>query len=113
MKEVGVTPEDVERFKNDPVAKKKMTRSYMLMALGSLIMVFVLAHSLVFASTYLSVSGIPAGLDAGFWNWLGFVVPATMGGVLWENKSWKWFSIVAGYYLVALLLAGCILALWV
>lgn len=113
LKEVGITPEDMERFKNDPEAKKKMNKSYALMALSSLVMVFVLAHALVFASSYMHLSGILAGLEAGFWNWIGFIVPATLGGVLWENKSWKWFGIVAGYYLVALIVAGCILALWV
>ena len=76
-------------------------------------MAFVLSHALVFASTYLNTSGISAGLQTGFWNWLGFVVPVTVGSVLWDGKPWKLWFINAGYYLVMLLIMGVILALWV
>jgi hypothetical protein len=92
--------------------KQGMGKSYALMALGALIMSFVLSHSLIFAATYLSVSGIPAGLETGFWNWIGFVAPVLVGGVLWEGKKWMWYVINAGYYLVLLCLMGIILALW-
>jgi hypothetical protein len=32
--------------------------------------------------------------------------------VLWEGKPFKYWLIVAGYWLVALILSGAILALW-
>lgn len=38
---------------------------------------------LVFAGAYLKVEGASAGSMVGFWNWLGFVVPLTLGSVLW------------------------------
>jgi len=113
MKEVGVSPEDVEKFKQDPAAKNKMMKSYLLMALGSIVMVFVMAHEVVFLSSYLHLGGAVAGVKTGFLNWLGFTAPVLMGAVLWENKSWKWWGITAGYYLVAYCIAGTILALWV
>lgn len=81
-------------------------------AILTLAMSYVLAHALVFASTYMNVSGIPAGLQVGFWNWLGFIVPVTAGVFLWEGKPWTLWAFNAGYYLVALLLMGAILALW-
>lgn len=112
MKEVGVTPEEVEKFKNDPAAKKKMMKSYLFMALGSVVMVFMLSCSIVFVSSYLHLSGMTAGAKTAVISWLGFVLPVSMGGVLWENKTWKWWGITAGYYLVALLVAGCILSVW-
>ncbi len=94
----------------DSAKKKGMGKSYGLMALGSLVMAYVLAHSLVFAASYLKVNGIPAGLMAGFWSWLGFVAPVTLGTVLWDGKPWKLWILNNAYYLVALLLMGSILA---
>ena len=58
------------------------------------------------------MSDLNAGLQGGFWNWLGFVMPVTLGIVLWEGKSWKLFGINAGYYLVSLPIMGVILAMW-
>lgn len=91
---------------------KGMGQSYALMALSALVLSFVMAHTLVFASAYLNESGISAGLQTGFWNWLGFVVPVSLGTVLWEGKSWKLWMLNAGYYLVGLLLIGVLLSLW-
>ena len=85
---------------------------YFLAGLGSLLLSFVLAHALVFASAYLKASGVSAGLMAGFWNWLGFIVPLTLGSVLWEGKSWKLWTLNNAYYLVQLSIFGIILALW-
>lgn len=48
----------------------------------------------------------------GFWNWLGFVAPVTLGGVLWEGKPWKLWGLNNGYQLLSLLVMGVILALW-
>ena len=93
--------------------KGNMAKSYGIMALGALVMSFVLSHSLVFASAYLHESGVWAGLQTGFWNWLGFIVPVSFGGVLWEGKPWTLWMINAGYYLVGLLLIGVLLAVWV
>ena len=99
--------------KIDSMRQKGMNMTYVLQAVGALVMAYVLAHALIFASTYLNVSGPMAGITAGFWNWLGFVVPTSMGAVLWEGKSWKFWFITAGYYLVSLCLMGVILAVWV
>ena len=90
-----------------------MWKSYAMMALGSLVMSFVLAHALVFAGTYLNVSDVSAGLQAAFWNWLGFIVPVTLGTVLWEGKPWTLWVLNAGYYLVGLLAIGVLLSVWV
>lgn len=107
MKEMGFTKEYMEAAK-----KKGMGKSYAIMFVGSLVMSFVLHHALVFASTYLLASGVSAGLMAGFWNWIGFVAPVTLGSVLWESKSWKLWFLNNGYYLVTLCAMGVTLALW-
>ena len=103
----GFTQEQMNAAK-----QKGMTKQYALMFVGSLVMAYVLAHALVFASAYLKVNGVSAGLMAGFWNWLGFVAPVTLGAVLWEGKSPKLWVLNNGYYVVTLLLMGVILALW-
>lgn len=107
VKEMGWTDEAMAAAK-----AKGMAKQYVLMMLGSLIMAFVLAHNVVFGSEYLQMGGISAGLQAGFWNWLGFIVPVTLSSVLWEGKSWKLWFLNIGYYLVALLAMGSILAMW-
>ncbi|MSR85497.1 DUF1761 domain-containing protein [Candidatus Uhrbacteria bacterium] len=107
MSLMGMTPEKMEASK-----KKGMTQSYILMFIGSLVMAYVLAHSVVFGSSYLHMTGAWAGVMAGFWSWLGFIAPVTLGSVLWENKSWNLWILNNGHYLVSLLVMGAILGAW-
>lgn len=104
--------EAMAKMKSDPSAKSKMMRSYSIVAITSLVMAFVLSHAIIFASAYLQVTGSSAALQTAIWNWLGFVVPVSLGGVLWEGKSWKWWWITAGYYLVSLFLMSLVLTYW-
>ncbi|MCI0533583.1 DUF1761 domain-containing protein [bacterium] len=101
---------------NSPEEKKAMQKkaipSYIASFIGAIIMAYVLSHSLTFASAYLNSEGVSAGLMAGFWNWLGFVAPITIGIVFWDNKPWKLWFINAGYWLVILLVMGAILGAW-
>lgn len=92
--------------------QKKARPAYAASFVGALVMAYVLSHVLVFATTYMQVSGWMAGLSSGFWMWLGFVAPVTVGSVLWDGKPWKLWFINAGYYLVALLVMGAIIAAW-
>lgn len=102
-----MTPEQLKE------KQKKAGPMYAISFVGSLVMAYVLAHSLAFAQAYLGTSGFSSGLEAGFWSWLGFVAPVTIGSVLWEGKPMKLWYINASYYLVLLLVMGVILALWV
>lgn len=101
----GIPPEALA----EGTSKKGMLRSYPVMILGALVMAYVLFHVLVFAMAYTKTSGWTAGVSSGFWMWLGFVAPVTMGSVLWERKSWTLWFINAGYYLVSLVLMGALL----
>lgn len=103
----GMTGEKMKAAK-----AKGMGKSYGLMFVGSLVMAYVLAHSLVFASTYLDASGASAGVMTGFWNWLGFVAPVTLGTVLWDGKPWKLWVLNNAHYLISLVVMGVILAMW-
>lgn len=101
-------------FSNADMRAMKMTPLQAMVggAIGALVMAYVLAHSLVFASAYTATVGIAAGLMTGFWNWLGFAVPITIGIVLWEDRPWRLWLLNSGYWLVSLLAMGVILALW-
>ena len=103
---------NLDKKKMEEAKKKGMGKTYALAFVGALVMAYVLAHAIVFASAYLDVDGISAGLMAGFWNWLGFIVPVMLGMVLWDNKPWKLYFLNVGYYLVSLLVMGVILAVW-
>ena len=92
--------------------KESQAMNYALTALGSLLLSFVLSHNLIFASAFLGSSGIPAGLMTGFWNWIGFVAPVTLGSVLWDGKPWMLWIINNAYWLAMMLLMGVVLALW-
>lgn len=105
----GITPPQAGAEK----PKEGMGKRYALAFVGSLIMAYVLAHSLVFADEYLKVSDVSGGLMAGFWSWLGFIAPVTLGTVLWDGKPWKLWILNNAYYLIQLLIFGVILALWI
>ena len=92
---------------------KGMGKSYAIMFIGSLLMAYILSHALVFAMNYLGTEGISAGLQTGFWNWLGFIAPVTLGSVLWDGKPWKLWVLNNAYNLLSLLVMGVILALWI
>ena len=92
--------------------KKSMGMTYGLMFVGSLVMAWVLAHAMVFSGMFMKTDGLSTGLMTGFFNWLGFVVPTSLGTVLWDGKSWKLWKINAGYYLLSLLGMGLILGMW-
>lgn len=96
----------------DAQKKKGMGPNYLIMIVSTLVMSYVLAHALVFASVYLKVVGVQAGLMAGFWNWLGFIAPVTLGSVLWEGKSWKLWGLNNAYQLLSLVVMGVVLAHW-
>lgn len=106
---MGWDPNDKARME---AMKKEANKSYIFAFIGSLVMAYILAHALVFAQSYLKTEGVSAGLQTGFWNWLGFIAPVTLGSVLWEGKSWKLWSFNNAYHLIQLLIFGVILAVW-
>ena len=105
---MGWTPEQVAEG-----IKKGMGKQYALMALGALIMAFVMSHAIVFAGAYMNATGISAGIQTALWSWLGFVVPVLLGATLWEGRKWGLFVLTSGYYLATLLAMGLILGMWV
>ena len=101
-----------DKKKLQEMKKKGMGKPYVLTFLTSLIMSFVLAHSIIFASAYLHVSGIAAGIIVGFFTWIGFFATTQLGMVLWEGKPVKLYLIKTLNELVTLAVMGAILAVW-
>jgi len=104
MKEIGRTMADMENWKKH----HSLAGAYLQGFLISLVMTYVLAYVLGFTSAVLPVD---AARDA-FWIWLGFVAPVTASAVTWEGKSWKWWAIVNGQNLIALIVSALVLVLW-
>lgn len=107
MQMMGIDPNNQALMEQ---MKKGAQKSYGLMFLGSLVMAYIFAHFLVYASDYTNTVGVSAGLSVGFWAWLGFIAPVTLGSILWEGKSWKLWILNNGYNLLQLLVFGLILS---
>jgi Protein of unknown function (DUF1761) len=91
---------------------KPTAQAIILGFVGAFFMSYILDHAIIFASAYMKAEGIGAGLMCGFWNWLGFIAPVTIGVVIYEKKSWKLWVLNNAYCLVSLLVMGMILSVW-
>ena len=105
-KEMGFTMDDMNKMMLSPGV------AYGLMAVGALIMAYVLAVTLSISSVAFGGLELAMALQGGFWLWLGFVATTQLGVVLWEGKSWKLFLINTSYSLVSVLVMSAIIASW-
>jgi uncharacterized protein YacL len=105
MKEMRITQQNIDKAK-----KQGMMKQYIGMFIGAIISAYVLANIIFFVG---AMGNLTAGAITGFWIWLGFIATVLLGGVLFENKTTKWYMIVAGYQLVNFLIIGAIIAMWV
>ena len=95
------------------VSEMKVTAVSVVVALvGALLTSYILAHAIIFASAYLKTSGVGAGLTTGFFNWIAFIAPVTIGVVVYEKKPWTLWILNNAYWLASLLVMGVILSLW-
>ncbi len=91
---------------------KKMGPVMGVAFLTTLLAAYCLAYTVMSGMSFYHVAGVSAGLQAGFWTWLGFIVTTQLNGVLWEKKPFKIYLINISYYLVSFLVMGSILAVW-
>jgi hypothetical protein len=104
----GWTAEDRERMK-----KMNMNGLYVQQFVASIIMAFVLYF--VVLNMIVNRNGednVLSGVYAGFWMWVGFILPVKWGDSLWNGKQLKYVSIEMGYWLVNLIVMGIILSVW-
>jgi Protein of unknown function (DUF1761) len=83
-----------------------------LVFIGSLVLSFILYHSIVFGNAYFKMSGIAGGLMGGFFGWIGYIAPVTLSTKLYEKKPWGLWLLDNAFWLVSLLIMGVILSLW-
>jgi hypothetical protein len=76
--------------------------------IGGLILAFVLAHVVLWSGS----STFACGTLIGFICWLGFVAAPLLSETMYEQRPFKLFFINTGYWLVALLISGGLLASW-
>ena len=86
--------------------------SVIVALVGAFLMSWVLAHAIVFAGSFMKVSGVGAGVEAAVFNWLGFIAPATIAVVIYEKKPFGFWLLNNAYWLVSLLVMGIILSVW-
>jgi hypothetical protein len=99
-----------KKEKEEMMAKAKYGFGFAF--LTAIVTAYCLAYSVMSGMNFYHVLGVPAGLQAGFWTWLGFVATTQLSGVLWERKPFKLYAINVSYYLVSFLVMGSILAVW-
>lgn len=101
MRLANISPESME------AGKKKMPIIGFFAVLAAIVMAYVMAH---FGIAW-GVFDVIGAVELAFWLWVGFVVPTSLGVVLWEGKSVTLFFINAGYWLVSMIVAAVILVL--
>ena len=85
--------------------KANMMGMYVLMYVSAIVEAYVLS---VIISTF-GASDYMSAATGAFWVWLGFIATTMVGMVTAEGKSWTYYSIVAGYQLVVLVVMSAIL----
>jgi hypothetical protein len=75
---------------------------------GSLVMSFALAHVVMWSGA----DSVGWGLIIGFICWLGFIAVPLFAETIYEQRPYKLLAINSGYWLVALLASGALLAVW-
>jgi hypothetical protein len=76
--------------------------------IGGLILSFVLAHVVLWSGS----TTVGCGVFIGFICWLGFIAAPLFAETIYEQRSFKLFAINTGYWLVALVVSGGLLAAW-
>jgi len=100
MRMVGVTPEMAEK------GKRRMPLYVFIAFLASMLIAWVMNYVGIALGIY---DWVGAVFELALWSWLGFVVPTTLGMVLWEHKPVSLYLINVFYWLVAFSVMALIL----
>ena len=89
-----------------------MLKPMAISLVGAFLMSSALSFSIAFHNAYYSTSGIMTDLSFAFVLWLGFIVPAYLNFVAWEQKSGTITLINTGYWLVFLSISAALISLF-
>ena len=95
-------------IQKDAANRKSMVPGMISSFIGSLILSFVLAHVVLWGH----VITLRRGALVGFICWAGFIACPNFAQGLYESRPFKLFAINTGYWLVALIVSGALLAAW-
>ena len=98
--------------KEEKAMKEKMGISMAINFVACLLAAYCMAYSVLSGSAFYHVVGVTAGLQSGFWIWLGFIATSQINSVIWDGRPVKLYLINVGYYLVSYLAVATILAVW-
>jgi hypothetical protein len=90
------------------MATKSEAESLVTAFLMSLVFCYILAHFV----QYTKATTAAGGAQTAFWLWLGFIITTNIATVLFEDRPLGLYFINMGYYFVASVIAGMILAAW-
>lgn len=76
--------------------------------IGDLLLAFILVHVVLWAHSNTWFDGIHYGAI----TWVGFVAAIMYPQTIYEGRPLRYFTITGGYWLVAFLAAGALLAVW-
>ncbi len=102
MKWNGLTEADMNP------SKDKVGMLYAIQFVASLVMIYVLAHFII----YFNITDFSGAWTLGFWIWLGFMVAGGAGMYIFPPKRWELFVFDSAYKLVSIVLIGWVLAVW-
>src|SRR3989344_1440004 len=100
MRLANVTPEMAER------GKKMMPLSVILSLAGSMLIAYVMNYVGIAFHIF---DWVGAVFELALWCWLGFVVPTSLGTILWEQRPFKLYLINTLYWLATLIVMALIL----
>ena len=80
---IGFTPDKMAEVKARGMAK---------IYAANFIMSVVTAYVMALFMSRMSIGVMSGAAKFSGAAWLGFMAPILMGGILWENKPWKFFS---------------------
>lgn len=102
MRLANVTPEMAER------GKKMMPLSILVSLGGGMLIAYVMNYVGIAFHIFDWVGAI---FELALWSWLGFVVPTSLGTILWEQRPFKLYLINTLYWLVTFIAMALILVL--
>ena len=102
MRLANVTPEMAER------GKKMMPLSVVVSLCGSMLIAYVMNYVGIAFHIF---DWVGAVFELALWCWLGFVVPTSLGTILWEQRPFKLYLINTLYWLVTFIAMALILVL--
>jgi hypothetical protein len=94
--------------KKEKELKEGANTSYVVAALGFLLISYILAHFIQYAGS----NTLVRGLETGFWLWLGFTATTLAINSAFSARPQKLWAIDSGYYLACFLVSGALLAVW-